>query len=284
MGSLLGIAFYWYQKGLLKKEDAYGLELEWGNEKAAIELFYKILNQEKGLGELLSMGVQRALDKMGPDYAVPQGAIKGVSAILTDVRIGKSWGLGFAVSPRGADHLKSFAVLQWQPAPTIMKITGSEKAINPTIEEDKHLITAWSGDYSTVLDSIGICKQPTIHDFGAYPTDLVAKMFSAVTGVEMTFDQLMKAGERNWNVMRLFNTRQGLTRKDDTLPAGMSSVPKPDGVAKGLSLNLDKMLDQYYPYRGWDNNGIPTREKLEELGLADMADQLGIKKKAAKKE
>ena len=156
------------------------------------------------------MGVQRALDKMGPAYEVPQGAIKGVSAVMTDVRIGKSWGLGFAVSPRGADHLKSFAVLQWQPAPTIIKITGSEKAVNPTIEEDKHLVTAWSGNYSTVLDSIGMCKQPTIHDFYAFPPDLVAKMFSAVTGVEMNFEQLMKAGERNWDVMRLFNTRRGL--------------------------------------------------------------------------
>ena len=83
-------------------------------------------------------------------------------------------------------------------------------------------------------------------------------------------------------VMRCFNTRQGLARKDDYLPAGLSTIPKQDGPGAGATIDMDKILNPYYELRGWDSNGIPTREKLEELGLGDMADALDIPQKVSK--
>jgi aldehyde:ferredoxin oxidoreductase len=113
--------------------------------------------------------------------------------------------------------------------------------------------------------------------FGGYSPQTVAKLFSAITGVERTWEELKVAGERGWVAMRCFNAMHGLARKDDTLPPGISTVPKPDGVGAGNTVDLPRMLDEYYAFRGWDTNGVPTREKLEELGMKDIADALKLK-------
>jgi aldehyde:ferredoxin oxidoreductase len=274
VGAVLGMAFYWYQKGLIDKKDTDGLDLVWGNESAAVQLFRKLLKRE-GLGAVLSLGVKGAVDKMGPEYEPPQGFIKGVGNIMPDFRVSKGWALGAAISPRGADHGKSHVSLEGKAPEVGMQLVGSKKAVDPFIEEDKYLSVAWCQDFKTVVDSVGICKFPTLSIFLGISQDLVAKFFEAVTGVEMTYDQLRIYGERNWNVMRCFNVREGLSRKDDSLPAGVSTVPKPDGVGAGLTVNLDKMLDDYYNFRGWDvRTGIPTQKKLKELGLEDVAGQL----------
>ena len=144
-------------------------------------------------------------------------------------------------------------------------------------EDDKYLACAWSEDLKTVLDSVGICLFPTVMVFGGYAPETLAKLFSAVTGVERTWEELKICGERGWVAMRCFNALHGLDRKDDTLPAGISTVPKPDGVGTGLTVDLQRMLDEYYAFRGWDANGIPSRQKLEELGMKDIADILGLK-------
>jgi aldehyde:ferredoxin oxidoreductase len=279
IGAVIGMAFYWYQKGLIDKKDTDGLDLVWGNEAAALELFHKILKRE-GLGGVLSLGVKGAIDKMGPEYEPPEGHIKGIGNILPDPRIAKGWGLGAAISPRGADHLKGAVTLERQSPDIGMQLVGSRRAVDPLDEEDKHLIVRWCSEYKTLLDSLGLCYFPPLSVFMGIHYDTIAKLFSAATGVEMTFDQLKQCGERSWNVMRCFNVRQGLGRKDDTLPTGIKDVPKPDGpFGVGSTINLDKMLDNYYKLVGWDvKTGIPTRQKLEELGLSDIADSLGLEK------
>ncbi|MGA2106195.1 MAG: aldehyde ferredoxin oxidoreductase C-terminal domain-containing protein, partial [Syntrophorhabdales bacterium] len=230
VGAIIGMAFYWYEKGLITKKDTDGLELVWGNEEAAVKLFDKIVKRE-GIGAVLALGVKGAVDKMGPEYDPPQGSVKGVAEVMPDVRAAKSFALGCAISPRGADHLKSLPVLERLPVEVTKSLVGSEKAANPLIEDDKYLNCAWSEDLKTMLDEVGICLTPTMMIFGGYSPQTVAKLFSAITGVERTWEELKVAGERGWVAMRCFNAMHGLARKDDTLPPGISTVPKPNSAA-----------------------------------------------------
>jgi aldehyde:ferredoxin oxidoreductase len=275
MGAVIGMALYWYENGLITKKDTDGLELVWGNEEAAVKLFERILKRE-GIGAVLALGVKGAVDKMGPEYEPPQGSVKGVAEVMPDARVAKSFALGCAISPRGADHLKSSPGIERLPPEVTKSIVGSEKAANPLIEDDKYLNCAWSEDLKTFLDEVGICINPSIIVFGGFLPQTLAKLFSAITGLERTWEELKVAGERGWVAMRCFNAMHGLNRKDDVLPKGISTQPKPDGLAVGATVDLPRMLDDYYAFRGWDKNGVPTREKLEGLGMNDIADKLHI--------
>ena len=119
-------------------------------------------------------------------------------------------------------------------------------------------------DFTAVIDSSGMCLftifgMGYIYDYGP--------ILRAVTGIPYSDDELMKAGERIWNMERLFNLKAGFTRKDDTLPPRLLKEPIPSGPSKGEVCQLDRMLPEYYQLRGWDEEGRPTKEKLEELGL-----------------
>ena len=113
-----------------------------------------------------------------------------------------------------------------------------------------------------------------------YPKDqgipgTMAKFFHAVTGIDYSQEEVMHIGERIVNLERAFNVREGLTRKDDSLPERFLQEPMPDGLAKGQTVNLEPMLDEYYDLRGWaKDSGLPTRHKLEELDLREVADEL----------
>ena len=118
-------------------------------------------------------------------------------------------------------------------------------------------------DLIATIDSMGVC---IFTSFALNPIHY-ANMMSAVTGVEMNSQELLKIGERIWNIEKLFNLREGLTRKDDTLPSRLLNEAFETGHSKGRKVNLEPLLDKYYKHRGWDNDGIPSKEKLEELEL-----------------
>ena len=119
-------------------------------------------------------------------------------------------------------------------------------------------------DFTAVIDSSGMCLF-TIFGMG-YIRDY-GPILRAVTGLPYSDDELMKAGERIWNMERLFNLKAGFTKKDDTLPTRFLKEPIPSGPSKGEVCDLDQMLPLYYKLRGWDKEGVPTKETLEELGL-----------------
>jgi len=128
-------------------------------------------------------------------------------------------------------------------------------------------------DLYAILDSFIICKFTRTIWQGPY--DELARTYSLVTGIPLTPEEMRKSGERMNNLARLINIREGLTRKDDTLPYRTMNDPIPEGVAKGSFVSqdeLDLMLDAYYELRGWSNEGIPSAEKLEELGIGEYAD------------
>jgi len=261
IGGIIGFAMDLYEHGLLSKDELGGLELNFGNHEAMIEMIKRIGLRE-GFGDVLAEGVKLAAERIGkdaPNYAVH---IKGVEMTGYDIRGLKTAALGYAVSFRGADHNRHGAY-----GPDVGGKVNRFKA-----EKGRGKLVRETEDLYAIIDSLIVCKFSRGTYFEGYK-DLAA-LYSAVTGIEMTPEELQKAGERINNLGRLFNIREGLSRKDDTMPWKVMNVPIPDeGVAKGSFVSqedLDLLLDDYYEVRGWTKDGIPTVEKLNEIGMEDL--------------
>jgi aldehyde:ferredoxin oxidoreductase len=161
----------------------------------------------------------------------------------------------------------------WDPAVDHI-IQKYKDPTNPLLEEGKGELVGWHENLQAFKNSLEICQ------FSIYPwmfsvPQMLAKFYHAVTGNSMDEKKLLHIGERIISTERAFNVREGLTRQDDTLPRRMLEEPMPDGPARGQVVDLEKMLDDYYQFRGWDQStGFPTRNKLNELELEDIADAL----------
>jgi aldehyde:ferredoxin oxidoreductase len=135
----------------------------------------------------------------------------------------------------------------------------------------------WFEDLYSALNGLGLCFFPSGFDLALGPTHF-SKLLSARTGLDTTPQDMMKMGERIFTLLKAYAVRQGLTRQDDTLPDRFFNEPLLEGPAKGAVLSkstINQLLDEYYELRGWDkSSGIPTREKLIEIGLQDIADEL----------
>ena len=127
---------------------------------------------------------------------------------------------------------------------------------------------------ATVFDCIGGCKFMGLLLYAQDYVDLIA----GATGWDFSVEEFRKSGERIYNLIRAFCVREGITREDDALPQRLMKDPLPGGAAEGMVVDkadLEKMKDAYYDFRGWDNStGIPTAEKLAELGLEDLSADL----------
>ncbi len=250
MGNVTGFAMELYERGLLKETD--GLELRFGNYKAMIELIKKVAYRE-GIGELFSRGVRGAAEQIGQGSEKFAIHVKGLE--LPGVEPRGSWGmaLAFATADRGGCHQRC-----WTPTAELNGILPrfSTEGVAKFVKE--------------VQDERAACFSLVLCDFAPFDVSQFAKLLYLVTGVALSEEEYLKTGERIWNLTRMFNVREGIGRKDDILPARVMEEPAPVGPAKGLKITkeiLDKMLDEYYELRGWDKNGIPTEEKLKELGL-----------------
>jgi aldehyde:ferredoxin oxidoreductase len=152
---------------------------------------------------------------------------------------------------------------------------------NPVTEEGKPELVVWYENLLAFKNCLEIClfaSDPWMFSKDAEPfsmAGMAARLCNATTGLDLTEEDVLTIGERIVNVERAFNVREGLTRADDTLPKRMRKEPMPDGFAKGEVVDLEPMLDEYYRFRGWDiPTGLPNRDRLEELGLADIAADL----------
>jgi aldehyde:ferredoxin oxidoreductase len=119
---------------------------------------------------------------------------------------------------------------------------------------------------SAAIDSLVVCKFTNL----AVADEYFARVLSTVTGIQYDTGEMIRVGERVWNLERLYNLREGFTRKDDTLPPRLLSEAPTDGPSKGWVVQLEPMLKEYYRGRGWDENGVPRPQKLAELQLADI--------------
>lgn len=254
-GSTIAFAMECAEKGLLKAQELDGLDLKFGNHSAMVEMIRKI-GSRQGIGDLLAEGVRRAAEQIGKEAERFAMHVKGLELAAYDPRGAKGMGIEYATSPRGGCHERGLISRETFGAPPL---------IDPLAVEGKGKVVRETQDETAVLDSLGVCVFPP-HNDGMEMAE-IAELLSCVTGKPWTAESLMEAGERIWNLERLFNIRDGFSRKDDTLPPRLLDEPMPDGPAKGQVVELDLLLDDYYRTRQWDANGIPTLNLLARLGL-----------------
>ena len=275
-GVVVAFAMECYERGLLAKRDTDGLELTWGNHAAELQLIEKIAKRE-GIGDILAEGVAHAAIKIGRGAEKFALTIKGQELPMHEPRGKKGLGLSYAVSNRGACHLQMVDHDDaWEvPGNMVPEIGLVEPADRLDTSIQKVLIVKATEDWKSAVDSLTLCM---VDSFPAGPSaEVILGIFNSVTGWNMTLADLARIGERTINLCRAFNTREGFSRKDDTLPERFSD-PLPDGPYRGQKITneeLQSMLDNYYELRGWDREtGIPTTAKLRELGLHYAADVL----------
>jgi len=262
-GVIVSFAMDCYENGILTKKDTDGLDLRFGNAEALVEMVKRMGSRKGWLGEVLAEGTMRAAEKIGKGAVKYANHIKGLELPGYALRTLKTAALGFAVSFRGACHLRSGAY-----SPDVKGKVNRFK-----IEKGRGKIVMEGEDLYNVVDALILCK----FSRGIFYEGLedMAKYYTLTTGIAMTTEELRQAGERINNLARVLNIREGKgTREYDTLPPKIMSVPVPDeGLAKGAYVKqkeFDIGLDDYYEVRGWTKEGIPTVEKLKELGLSDL--------------
>lgn len=270
-GSTIAFAMECFEKGLLTKADTDGLELQFGEADAMIEVIHKIAKRE-GIGGLLAEGTKRVAEKLGQGSERFAMQVKGLELPAYDCRATKITGLGFATANRGGDHITAYV-----QGPTFLDIPFlivEESTIEDAMVENpaEARVVKELEDALTVFDAVGACK---FMGMALMAEDFVPVIAHA-TGWEFSESDFRKAGERIFNLARAFNIREGCTRADDTLPKRLLEEPLSDGPAKGLVVDLEPLLDAYYEFRGWDKKtGIPTATKLKELGLGEVVDEIG---------
>ena len=269
-GACIAFAMELFEKGILSSDDT-NLDLHWGNADTIIELVHRIAHR-KELGELLGEGVRIASKEIGKGSEYYAMHIKGQEISAQDGRSQQSMGLAQATSSRGADHLKGFPTIDEMGYPTEAVKRYGEKYLPEIIDgiqtKYKAMVVKDGEEFGTVIDSIGICKFGTFFPPALY-WDRIATSLSLITGFGIDVPILKTIGERIVNLQRMFNVREGMSRKDDNQPRRLLEEKSPSpGRAYGHAIYLKPMLDDYYQLRSWDiETGIPSDSKLRQLNL-----------------
>jgi len=285
-----GVVISWamesFEKGVLTKQDTDGLDLSFGNGETLVKLIPMMARREGKIGALLAEGSKRAAEKVGKgSWKWALANSKGLEISGVDTRTYKARALTYAVNPKGPDHL--FHQISANPE-MVMKVTGAKDFKPPTTANQDAQIAVWYGDRYAVTDALGLCSftGDVIHT----NAEVMAEMYSSVTGVEVSANEILTIGKRIYTLERCYNIREGLTRKLDDLPPRMmyektsweapGRAPAHRGWVAGKgSINtpeqLNEQLDEFYNLRGWDlKTGYPRKETLKNLGLADVIEQL----------
>jgi len=255
MGSTVACAMELYEKGFITLEDTGGIALEWGNADAMVEVV-RLTGAGEGFGKKLGLGSYRLADSYGhPELSM---TVKKQEMPAYDGRAIQGVGLNYATSNRGGCHMRGYTI----ETEVLGNPVFGPKVDQHTIDGKPQICINWQ-NLTAALDATGACQFTT---FGIAATELAA-MLSALTGIEYSVDDFLKCGDRIWNLERQFNLKAGLTAKDDTLPSRLLKEPIKTGASKGMVNRLPEMLPDYYRLRGWDENGVPTPARLQELGL-----------------
>ena len=244
-GSTIGAAMELVEKGKL---DA---PLKFGETKGVFGIIEDIAHM-RGLGAEMSEGSKRLAERYGaPDLAMQ---VKGLELPAYDPRGAQGHALGYATSNRGGCHLRSYLI-----GPEVL---GSPVVVDRDRPDGKADLVILYQNLSAAMDCMVVCRFTNF----AWPVDVYSEMISAGTGIELSGRDLLQLGSRIYNLERLFNIREGITGKDDTLPPRFFK-PLPEGNSRNRVVHLDEMLKEYYTLRGWDNEGKPTMDTLKKLDL-----------------
>ncbi len=256
-GVTIGCAMELFERGFLPEADI-GFKLNFGDADAMLELI-TMIGMRQGFGDLLAEGAYELAQRYGhPELFV---GVKKLEMPAYDPRYLQGMGLNYATANRGGCHNRGYMVYYEVFLPP-------EERMDPLATEGKAAKLKELQDFTAVFDSCGICLFPlSMGGFGEEQQQNIFALLEAATGGGYTVESMLLAGERIWNLERIFNLKAGFTKEDDTLPPRMLEEPLPEGEGKGQVCRLGEMLPEYYQFRGWDENGVPTPEKLSQLGL-----------------
>ena len=261
-GLTISCAMEMYTKGILS-EDEIGRPLPFGDASGMLEMIRLAAHQER-FGAEIAQGSWRLANRYGhPEMSITAKKLEFPSY---DARGLKGMGLLYATSNIGASHMAGDTAYT--------ELFGVGTKTDGLTYEGKAALTKHFQDVFAIIDAAGMCVfvsiRYTLDTLNGYIPTRLAEMVKHATGVEYTPESLLEAAERVYNLERLYLTKAGFSRADDTLASRMFE-PMPAGPIQGETFELDRLLDDYYLERGWDENGIPTQEKLQELGLERYA-------------
>ncbi len=250
MGASLAAAMELYERGVIGDGDVE-MPLTFGSAEALVRMV-EATGYREGFGDEIAEGSKR----MGEKFKHPEVfmGVKGQEFPAYDPRGFQGMGIAYATCNRGACHLRA-----WTPG---VETSG---AMDPHTTAGKSEWVVHEQNRTTAHDNTGTCL--FIGGSGG-PLESLVPCTAAVRGIPYTADDFVRIGERTWNLERLFNLRAGLTREDDNLPQRLLKDAHKSGPSAGVVVDLDAMLPVYYRERGWTEEGVPTRDKLAELGLA----------------
>ena len=251
-GCTIAAAMELYQRGLIKDEDCEGVPLTWGSGDAIVKWTERMGRGETKLGQLMAQGSYRLCEHYGaPELSMSS---KKLDLPAYDARAIQGIGVTYATSNRGGCHVRGYTI-----AP---EVAGIPEKLDMASIEGKHNWSIIFQNLTAVIDSSGMCLFTSF----ALGADVYADLLNAATGTEYDVNSVLEAGERIYNLERLFNQQAGMKPEDDTLPKRLLNEPISGGPAKGGLSRLPEMLPEYYKARGWEN-AFPTKATLERLGL-----------------
>ncbi|HBK52965.1 MAG TPA: aldehyde ferredoxin oxidoreductase, partial [Syntrophomonas wolfei] len=249
LAGTLACATEMMEKGFIPWEKA---DLRWGDADMLVEMTIKTAYRE-GFGDELAEGSYRLAEKYGhPEFSM---SVKKQELPAYDPRGQQGIGLNYATSNRGGCHVRGYM--------TSPEVLGIPEKVDPDSTEGKAALLKIFQDLTALVDSAGICLFTT---FGQGLPE-IAEQLRQATGLDLSDEEFLLAGERIWNLERSFNLLAGISSKDDTLPPRLLREPMKGGPHQGNVVRLELMLPEYYTLRGWDQAGVPTPEKLQELSL-----------------
>jgi len=258
VGAVLAFAIEAYEKGIITKEDTGGMELTWGPSEYLVKLV-ELIAERKGIGSLLAQGVREAarlLNRGSEEFAVH---VKGLEVAAHNPRAFFGHALSYATMNRGGCHLA------WPHNPDRGRLAPE---IGITVQSDrfqskgKAITVKKMQDMMELYDALMICKYAS--SAGLTLTQITV-FFELVTGRRVAVEDMMKVGERSFNLKRVLNCRWGVSSKDDVLPRRLLE-PQDGGTMRNVP-DMELMLREYYEARGWTPDGMPSEEKLRELGI-----------------
>ncbi|GAU76772.1 aldehyde ferredoxin oxidoreductase family protein [Fusibacter sp. 3D3] len=251
-GATIAAAMELYQKGYIKDSELDGLSLEFGNNEAVVE-WTKRMGMREGFGDKMADGSYRLADS----YGVPELSmtVKKQELPAYDPRGIQGQGLQYATSNRGGCHVRGYMI-----SPEILGLP--EKLDRFTLEGKAGWVKIFQ-DLTAFIDASGLCLFTSF----AMGAGDYASMINGVIGTEWTAEDILLAGERIWNIERIFNLAAGIDSSQDTLPKRLLEDPIEDGPSKGNVARLSELLPEYYELRGWGADGIPTQARKDVLGL-----------------
>ncbi|MEM0026960.1 MAG: aldehyde ferredoxin oxidoreductase family protein [Ignisphaera sp.] len=266
-GVTIAWAFECFERGIITSADTEGLELRWGDKEVVLKLI-EMIGKRKGFGNILAEGCRKASSIIGKGSEEFCMHVKGTEMPMHDPRAFKGIGLQYATSNRGADHLYGlfFRIEQGQRVHDL-KIY---ERVDRFAYKGKGWMVATMMMWSEIQESMGICK------FVDIPPAHIAGLYTYVTGYKKNVQDLLKIGKRIFTLKRLFNIACGISKKDDILQKRFLAEPMSEGGSKNQVVELEPMLMEYYEFMGWDENGKPKKDVLEELELIEYAKKLNI--------